>query len=391
MNNALLQLNRIKGKIPVIAQIIPAMGAGGAEQGTVDTAYAITAAGGKAIVISNGGIRSRMHELARAGAIHIDLPVHSKSPFTIWRNIKRLQKIFDEHQVDIAHVRSRAPAWSAVEACKKTGTHFVTTCHAPYNTQNNIKRQYNSRIAAGERVVAISNFVADYLRREFNVGDDRLRIIYNGIALDRFHPGAVTPDRLIKVANEWRIPDGATIILLPGRLTRWKGQQILIDAMAELNNPDVFAIMVGSDQGRSEYSTELHTHIRNSGLEGRVRIVDHYDDMPAAYMLSHIVVSASIEPEGFGRVPVEGQAMGRMVIATDHGATRETIIDGVTGWLVPPGDASAMAGALRHALSLDIQGRAIMGTNAMANVAHHFTRDVMMEQHIRMYNELLGR
>lgn len=383
------QLPRPGGKTPVIAQIIPAMGAGGAEQGCIDTAIAIAQGGGKSIVISHGGLPGRMRELVRAGAIHIDLPVHTKNPWSIWRNIYRLEKLFRAHEVDIAHVRSRAPAWSVMEACKRAKVHFVTTCHAPYATGNGLKRAYNSAIACGERVVAISHFVADYLRAEYGVNDDRLRVIHNGIALERFQPAAVTPDRIIKIAQEWRVPDGATVVLLPGRLTRWKGQHVLIDALADLNRPDVFAVMVGADQGREEYRAELQDHIRNAGLEGRVRIADHTDDLAAAYMLSHVVVSPSIEPEGFGRIAVEGQAMGRMVIATDHGGSRETIIPGVTGWLVPPGDAHALAQALNHALSLDLAGRATIGHNALMHVVQHFGRETMMAAHIELYHELL--
>jgi glycosyltransferase involved in cell wall biosynthesis len=371
-------------------QIIPELGPGGAEQGCIDMVQAITLAGGRAIVVSHGGTRTRMHELARAGGIHIDLPVHSKNPWVMWRNIRALQKLIVNHQVDIVHARSRAPAWSALEACKRTGIRFITTCHAPYNTQNEWKKKYNSSIARGERVIAISGYVTDYLRQHFGLGDDRIRLIHRGVALDKFHPGSVTPDRLIKIANEWRIPDGTTVILLPGRLTRWKGQQILIEAIAELERKDVFTVLVGSDQGRDGYTAELHKSIRDLGLEGRVRIAGHCDDMPAAYMLSHIVVSASIEPEGFGRVPMEGQAMGRMVIATNHGGARETVIDNVTGWLVPPGDVIAMAETLKAALALDPQHRAILGTNGMMNVAQNFTREKMMDQTLAVYNELLA-
>lgn len=389
MTSSSLLLQRRHGRKPVILQIIPELGPGGAEQGCVDVAGAITAAGGVALVASHGGSKTRMHELSRGGAKHIDVPVDSKNPFTMWRNTKRIEKLIRDYQVDIVHVRSRAPAWSARAACHHTGTHFMTTCHAPYNIQNDWKRRYNSVIASGERVIAISEYVADYLRREYHTGVGRIRTIHRGVSLDRFHPACVTPDRLIKITNEWRVPDGATVVLLPGRLTRWKGQHVLIDAMAQIDHPDLFAVLMGSDQGRSDYTAELHNHIRTCGLEGRVRIAAHCDDMPAAYMAAHIVVSASIEPEGFGRIAIEGQAMGRLVIATNHGGSRETIIDNVTGWLVEPGSADDMARALRNALALDIAGRATLGTNGMMHVAQNFTRDKMMEQTIAVYNELL--
>ncbi len=383
-------LHRPHGKRPVILQIIPELGPGGAEQGCVDMAAAIIAAGGLSLVASHGGSKARLHELARAKAVHVDLPVHSKNPFVIWRNIARIEKLIRDYQVDIVHVRSRAPAWSARAACARTGAYFMTTCHAPYNTQNKFKHRYNSAIAAGARVIAISEYVANYLRTTYGVSDDRIRLVHRGVALDRFSPAAVTPDRLIKMSEAWRIPDGATVILLPGRLTRWKGQHVLIDALSKIDRPDLFTVFIGSDQGRHGYTQELHDHIRRANLEGRVRIVDHTDDMPAAYMAAHIVVSASTDPEGFGRIATEGQAMGRIVIATNHGGSCETIIDGVTGYLVTPGNADDLARGIKTALSLDINSRAQMGNHAMHHIAQNFSRENMIAQTISIYNELLG-
>lgn len=372
---------------PVILQIIPELGPGGAEQGCIDMAAEIVRSGSKAIVISEGG--SRLHELARAGAMHIDLPVASKNPIVMWQNIGRIRSIINKHNVDIVHVRSRAPAWSAMKACKGTNARFMTTCHAPYNISGGAKRFYNSSIAKGERVIAISNYVADYLLENYNIDQRDIRVIHRGIALEKFHPSCVSAAQMIKLSAQWRIPDGAPIVMMPGRLTRWKGHSVLIDAMARLGRDDVFCVLIGSDQGRSEYRAELENLIREKHMEGRVRIVDHCNDMPSAYMLSTVVVSASTDPEGFGRVPVEAQAMGRPIIATDHGGARETILRGETGWLVPPGDADALAAALREALSLQPQQRAILATHAMAHVAENFSREKMVDETLNVYAELL--
>ncbi|NCC21840.1 MAG: glycosyltransferase [Alphaproteobacteria bacterium] len=374
-------------RTPVVLQVIPELGQGGAEQGCIDVAVALTQAGAKAIVVSHGGYR--VPELHRAGVTHIDLPVQSKNPVVMYQNIHRLRKLIRQYNVDIVHARSRAPAWSAMEACTGTNAHYMTTCHAPYNFQGSAKKFYNSAIARGERVIAISGFVADYLRRNFQLGDDRIRVVPRGIAIERFHPTCVTAERLISLSKEWRIPEACSIVMLPGRLTRWKGHRVLIDALAMLDRPDVWAVFVGSDQGRTEYRKELEEYIHAKGLEARVRMVDTCNDMPAAYMLATIVVSASTDPEGFGRVPVEGQAMGRPVIATDHGGAQETIIRGETGWLVPPGNAQAMARAIQEALSLEPMQRAILATRAMAHVARNFTREQMMEKTLAVYAELL--
>ena len=372
---------------PVVMQIIPSLGAGGAEQGCIDVAAELVKSGAKSIVVAHGG--HRIPEILRGGSIHIDLPVHSKNPFVMWRNISRLRKIIKDHDVDIVHARSRAPAWSAWKSVEGTKARFMTTCHAPFNISGDVKKFYNSSIARGERVIAISNYVREYLLKNYEIEDRNIRVIHRGVAIEKFHPNAVAPTHLIKLTQEWRVPDGCTIIMMPGRLTRWKGHHILVDAMAKLKRDDVFCVMIGDDQGRTEYRAEVENAIREKGLEGRVRIIGHCSDMPAAYMLANVVVSASTDPEGFGRVPIEAQAMGRPIIATNHGGAMETILPGYTGWLVPPGDADAMANAMEEALNMDSEQRSFMATHAMMHVAEHFTRGRMVDETMNVYAELL--
>lgn len=374
-------------KIPVIMQIIPSLGAGGAEQGCIDVAAEIVKSGAKSIVVCHGG--HRLPELQRGGTLHVNLPVHSKNPFVMWRNIARLRKLIREHDVDIIHARSRAPAWSAWKAAQGTKAKFMTTCHAPFNISGSAKKFYNSSIARGERVIAISNYVREYLLDNYQIEDRDIRVIHRGVAIEKFQPGAVAPAHLIKLTNEWRLPDGCTIVMMPGRLTRWKGHLVLIDAMAGLKRDDVFCVLIGDDQGRSEYRAEVESAIRDRNLEGRVRIIGHCNDMPAAYMLANVVVSASTDPEGFGRIPIEAQAMGRMIVATNHGGAKETIIPDETGWLVEPGDADALAKAIGSALDLDPERRAIMAAHAMAHIADNFTRGKMVNETMDVYAELL--
>ncbi|HOO81942.1 MAG TPA: glycosyltransferase family 4 protein [Alphaproteobacteria bacterium] len=372
---------------PVIMQIIPELGPGGAEQGCIDIAAELVASGAQAIIVSNGG--SRVHELERIGAVHINLPVHSKSPLVMWHNITALRKIIERYNVNIVHVRSRAPAWSAYYACKKTSAHYITTCHAPYNISGEAKKFYNSSIAQGERVIAISNYVADYLRKNYNLDNRTIRLIPRGIPMERFHPTAVTPQRMIALAQSWRVPDGANIVMLPGRITRWKGHSVLINALERIQREDLFCVIIGSDQGRKEYRKELDEQIAAKGLEGRVRIVDHCNDMPAAYMLSTVVVCPSTDPEGFGRVPVEAQAMGRPVVASDHGGAQETILRGQTGWLVEPSNPQALAAAIEDALALTPTQRSMLATRAMTHIAANFTKEQMADKTLDVYAELL--
>jgi len=372
---------------PVIMQIIPELGPGGAEQGCIDIAAELVAGGAQAIVVSNGG--ARVHELDRIGAVHINLPVHSKNPIIMWKNINALKKIIERYNVNIVHARSRAPAWSAQYACKKTRAHYMTTCHAPYNISGEAKKFYNSSIANGERVIAISHYVANYLREHYRLDDRTIRLIPRGIPIERFHPTAVTPERLITLAQKWRIPDGANVVMLPGRLTRWKGHSVLIDALEEINRKDLFCVIIGSDQGRKEYRKELEQSIENKNLGGHIRIVEHCNDMPAAYMLTTVVVCPSTDPEGFGRVPVEAQAMGRPIVAANHGGAQETIIPGQTGWLVEPNNAKALAAGIEEALTLSPTQRSMLATRAMSHVAEHFTKTQMADKTLDVYAELL--
>lgn len=374
---------------PVILQILPALETGGVERGTVDVAAAIAQAGWTSLVASSGGPMVR--ELERAGARHFLLPMDSKNPLVMRRNVGRLVDLIRSHGVDVVHARSRAPAWSALAAANRTGAHFITTFHGTYNLGMwGLKQRYNQVMARGERVIAISQFISEHLQTIYGTDPERIRVIHRGVDLNRFDPSRVTAERIIRLVQQWRLPEGARVIMLPARLTRWKGQSVLIDALAELGRSDIRCILVGSDQGRSKYRQELIDQIRARNLTEIVDLTDQCNDMPAAYKLADVVISASTDPEAFGRVVVEAQAMGRPVIASAHGGAAETIIPDETGWLVPPADPSALAAALDFALSLSDDHRAWMSARAIAHVREHFTRETMCAQTLAVYAEVLG-
>jgi glycosyltransferase involved in cell wall biosynthesis len=243
-------------------------------------------------------------------------------------------------------------------------------------------------MAKGERVIAISDFVAEHAARIYDVGADRLRTIPRGVDLGVFDPQRVTGERMASLARQWRLPDGVPIVMLPGRLTRWKGGLDFVAAIAALGRRDIFSVMVGAEQ-RPGFRRELEAAIARHGLNELFRIIDGCSDMPAAYMLADVVVSASTDPEGFGRIITEAQAMGRPVVATDHGGARETIVRGVTGWLAPPNDPAALAKAIGAGLALEPDDRALLARQAIAHVAAHFTRAQMCAKTIAVYEELL--
>ena len=375
-----------EGRPPAVLQVVPSLVSGGVERGTVDLAAALAAAGWTAYVASARGPMER--QLTRAGVQHIPLPLASKNPVVIRRNAKALVEIIRRCKIDIVHARSRAPAWSAWSAARATGRRFVTTFHNAYPADLPLKRWYNSVMARGERVIAISQFVGDHAAGVYGVGPDRLRVIPRGIDLAQFDPDRVPGERVARLAEQLRVPDDAAVVMLPGRLTRWKGGLDFIAAIARLSRRDLCCIFVGAEQ-RPGFRRELEAAIKRQGLLGMFRIIEDCRDMPAAYQLANVVVSASTDPEGFGRVIVEAQAMGRPVIATDHGGARETIVPGSTGWLVSPRDPTALSTAIAEALALDPAARASFARRSRAHVAAGYTREAMCARTIEVYEELL--
>jgi len=374
------------GRAPVVLQVLPSLVSGGAERGTVELAGALVAAGWTSYVASGGGPLER--EIARAGATHLTLPLASKNPLVMRRNTVELIRVIRRLGIDVVHARSRAPAWSACAAARATGRHFVTTFHNAYGARTALKRRYNSVMAQGDRVIAISDFVADQAASAYGVGRDRLRTIPRGVDLEIFDSNRVGAQRIINLACQWRLPDGLPVVMLPGRLTRWKGGLDFIAAIATLGRRDICCVLVGSEQ-RHGFRRELETAIRDNELAGVFRIVEECRDMPAAYMLTDVVVSASRDPEGFGRIIVEAQAMGRPVVATDHGGARETIVPGVTGWLAPPRDPAAIAAAIGEALALAAHERRQLAERSIAHIAARYTSEAMCARTIRVYEELL--
>lgn len=374
---------------PVVLQVLPALGGGGVERGTIEVTEAIARAGGRPLVASAGGPLTASVE--RAGGRNIALPLTTKSPFQILRNATHLAETIRRERVDIVHARSRAPAWSAWLAARRTGAHFVTTYHGAYGEDLPLKRHYNAVMARGERVIAISHYVAKLLAARHGVDEARIRVIPRGVDPALFDPDAISHHRVARLVQRWRLPDGMAIVALPARLTRWKGQTVLIEALACATRRDVCAVLIGDDQGRHRYSAELVALAERLGVADRVRIVGHCEDMPAALLISDVVVNASTGPEAFGRVVIEAQAMARPVIATDHGGAVETVEHGITGWRVPPTDPVALAGALDHVLGMNQDTRAALGRHARAAVSARYTVRAMQDATIAVYHEVLAQ
>jgi len=375
-----------------VLQVVPRLDQGGVERGTLEIAEAIVAAGGRALVATEGG--QLVPRLTKIGAEVFEMNMATKNPINIWQNAGLLTNLIREERVDVVHARSRAPGWSAYWAAKRTGAAFVTTYHGAYGEGLPFKRGYNSVMAKGRPVIAVSEFVRGLLRTRHGVPEERIVVIPRGADIQVFSQEAVGNERAIKLAEQWGIlDDPRPVVVLPGRLTRWKGAEGVIDAaklLRERRGGADFVILIVGD-GDEGFARQLDQRILTTGVQDCVWRVGACSDMAAAYKLASVVISASIEPEAFGRVVVEAQAMGRPVIATDHGGARETVVHGASGWLYPPGDVAALAEVLDNALNMDPSERAHLGMAARARVHSRYTIAAMQRETIAVYERAAGR
>lgn len=375
-----------------VLQLVPRLDTGGVERGTLEITEAIVSAGGRALVATAGGqIEFRV---TRAGGEIYRMHVDSKNPATMWQNARLLRRLMREEGVDLVHARSRAPAWSGYWATRRTGTPFVTTYHGAYNEDFPLKRAYNSVMARGRPVIAISEYIRNLILERHRVPEENIVLIPRGADISVFAEEAVGHERAIKLAEQWGlVEDPRAIVLMPGRLTRWKGGESMIDAAARLKamrGPD-FAVLLVGDDGGSGFRQALQKRIDQTGTGDVVQLTGECSDMAAAYKLASVVVSASIEPEAFGRVVIEAQAMSRPVIATAHGGARETVAHGESGWLYPPGDAEVLAATIHQALNMDPSARAHMGLAGRARIHTSFTTAAMQRATLNVYERATGR
>lgn len=377
-----------------ILQIIPALEAGGAERAVIDMAEAIVKAGGKALVASQGG--RLVPALGKAGGELIEMDMASKNPVKIFQNAKALEKLITSHSVNLVHARSRAPAWSALRATKTTQTPFVTTYHGAYSGTSWPKIYYNSVMARGDLVIANSGWTGAHVRDTHSVDNDRIIVIPRGVDFDKFDAEKVSAERVAAQRQIWGIgPENTRIImLLPARLTEWKGQRFALQALAALTpeeRADLVLVMVGDAQGRQSYVSKIEQDIGQLGLVECTRLAGHCTDMPAALLGADIVLAPSLKPEAFGRTAPEAGAMGRPVIAADHGGAKETVLDGETGARFEAGNVTSFAAAIRSLVSIGPQARSGMGQIGRAHVLQHFSRRGLQVATLSVYTALIAQ
>lgn len=368
----------------------PALDAGGVETLTLDMAAATVSAGARSLVASRGG---RLEgALAQAGGELIRLPVQSRNPFTLAANARRLEAVIRRENVSLVHVRSRAPAFSALAAAQRAGVPLVATYHGIYSAASPIKRWYNAVMTRGDAVIANSAFTQAHIATEHGLPPESITVIAEGVDTEAFDPPAVSAARIAALRARWEIrPDEQRrIILLPARLTGWKGHLLFIEALARRSaRGEVLAVLAGSGEA-TELAGEIRAVIGSANLEESVRMVGPCADMPAAYALADLVVAPSTLPESFGRSVVEAAAMATPVIASRLGAHTETVVDGLTGWLIAPGDPAALEEAIDTALAADPAELEVMGAAARERARRLYSLPAMCEATFDLYRRLMG-
>ena len=381
-----------------VLQIIPQLHGGGAERSVIDGAEALASVGARALVAARGG--RLVGELQAKGGVWLPFPADSKNPLVMARNIGRLKSLIKTERVAIVHVHSRAPAWAAWSAARACGVPFITSYHGAYSAKSPGKAHYNSVMARGDYVIANSAFTANHVRLAYPEASERIRIIQCGTDLGIYAPASVDANRVAAVRTRWRVQPHERVVLLAARMTALKGHKVLVEAARLLHAEglqDTVFILAGENDGKDRYVGEIDAAIAKAGLEGIVRRVGFCEDMPAAYRAAALVVVPSTEPETFGRVAAEAQAMGTPVVVSDLGAAPETVlavpavtVAQRTGWRVPAGDVAALADAMSEALALGASAKDAMGQRARHHIDAHFSYEQAARATLALYCEALG-
>ena len=378
-----------------VLQVIPKLGYGGAETGCYDIAHYLPENNCGSYVVTSGGDLLKFIDKKKVKVIK--LPVQSKNPLIMFFNFLALICIILLNNITIVHARSRAPAWSCFFATKITGRKFVTTFHGTYNFKNKLKKFYNSIMVRSDLIIAGSNFIFSHIKENYDKylnTKKKLLVIFRGINVDYFDPSTKLDSDEKNLLKKWEIKDDKKIILLPGRLTGWKGQEIFIEAInmvnIELGYESFYAVILGSDQGRDLYKKKLIRLTEQYRLTNQIKFIDHCKDMALAYKVSDIVVSASIEPEAFGRVAVEAQSMETPIIASNIGGSNETVIDEKTGFLFESKNAKSLSEKILKTLSMDEQSLKLIGTEGRKNIIQKFNVEKMCFSTYSEYKRILN-
>jgi len=384
----------MNSKIKVL-QVIPNLGYGGAETGCYDLAHYLPEKDCRSFIVTSGGELLKFVRKEKVKIIR--LPVHSKNPIIIFFNVIMLSLIQLIYNIDIVHARSRAPAWACYWSCLMTRRKFVTTFHGTYSIEGNLKKFYNSIMVKSKLIIAGSNFIFNHINdnyKKYIDGNRKLMVIFRGINLDFYNRKNISQNKKKELIKNWGIEEDKIQILLPGRLTPWKGQENFIEALnilrEDYGNINFQGIILGSDQGRNVFRKKLLNLVERYNLNKKILFVNHCNEMPLAYSVADFVISSSIRPEAFGRVAVESQAMEKPIIASNIGGSKETIIDGKSGFLYKYDDPRELAKILNTVMELDKDTLNSIGNEGRKNVVKKFDVEKMCQTTFTEYKKLLN-
>lgn len=378
-----------------LLQITPNMNLGGVERGTLEIAKAAYLSGYRSIIMSNGG--QLLDDLPKDCGVETHLlPVHSKTPTVLVKNAISIKKFIDENNVNIVHVRSRAPAWSVNmihQHLKKRNCSFITTFHGTYSLGSfpwqQIKKYYNSSMVKSDHIIAVSNFIKDHIQNNYHIADNKITVIKRGVDLSIFNNQNIDQDRVQQLIDLWKIPKNKLIIIMPARFSKWKGHDFLIRSLSLIAEKEFFCLLIGSNHQYSSYEAYLQDEIYKYGLENKVKIVEKINDIQIAYYLSDVVISASTQPEAFGRTVTEAQAMNKICIATNLGGAKENIIDKKTGFLV--NTENEMAEAIANIIDMNETQKQSIVSHAQQNVIKYMSLEHMISQTIKLYDNTISQ
>lgn len=378
-----MNFNKDKHKKNIL-QVLPALNSGGVERGTLEVAKKIVSLGHGSFVISVGG--KMVESLESDGSKHIKINVATKNPFLIFYNVKKIIDVIKFYNIDVIHARSRAPAWSCYFAAKLTKIKFITTFHGTYNFNNKLKKFYNSIMTKGDKIIAVSNFIKNHIIENYQISDKNIEVIHRGVDTEVFSSDKVSKKQLEDIKKKYGIKDNIPVLLIPSRVTRWKGHLVLIEALNKIKNLDFICLIVGDCSKHQQFISEVKSKIDQYGLQNKIKMFENEPNILPLYKLSSIILSTSIEPEAFGRTIIEAQSMQKIVIATNIGGAAETITNDVSGFHVKQNDNVELADKIKKVLTIiNTDEEKKITEEARKAVCKRFSLDNMLNKTMQIY------
>ena len=381
--------NKPNPNAPTVLHLVSRLDGGGGARLAIDLSTGLVESGGRALIAYDG--EASTYELTRHKITPIAEALTSRNPISGYTLTRRLAQVIREQKVDLVHAQNATLAAVGDAAARKAGAKIITTfCDGPGEVAT-LSKKTRTALINSEHVVTLSYLTANLLADALPELRQRLSVVPYGVDWTRFDPQRVAAQRMIQLAQSWRLPDDKPIVMLPARYVPQKGHALLLEALAEVKDIDLHCLMVGPSQDGGAYRDQLDKLVSMMGLEGRVLLADECRDMPAALMLADLVAAPYLAPSTYNRVVIEAQALGRPLVASDYPCARELVEGSSMAWLVPPNDAASLAWAIREALALPSEERQARTPQVIENLQRRSDRDWMRRRVLGMYWDLYGK